>query len=730
MDAEEIAILEEFLTEGYDLLDEIEPKLIQFQQAYNLPAEAKKESLNAIFRVFHSMKGTAGILPLPNIALLVHTAESLLALFRKGKAAYRSEHTAVFLQAIDLLRKLFRQVGAEKHDRGFEEPVNRLCGDLKAIIQSVTETNAGNSVPAPPAPEQPGPPPASGAASAAIPPAELPALESLITPEMTRKFTDEADELLEQVEQHLLGLDRENGPEHLHAAFRCLHSFKGNCGYMGLEDMGRLSHGLESILETVNGRRLKLAPEHISLVLKLVDALRSAVADLSRGGKGAVAAHKDDLNQLVEVLLPQASQNGQPTADKPAAAPQPAAAAPARQDIRVGLGKLDALINLVGELVIAEAMVTTHPAVVGLKDHGVEQVIHQLRRVSQELQDVALSVRMVPLTATFQKMIRLVHDLSIKSGKAVELKLQGGETEVDKNVSELIADPLVHIVRNAVDHGLETPDERERLSKPRTGCVTIKARHESGEVWISISDDGRGLIRDKLLQKGRERGLVAGDGSGLSDAQVNKLIFEPGFSTAEKITDISGRGVGLDVVKKNVEKMKGRIEIQSKPGQGTTFLLRIPLTLAIIEGMLVRVGDTRYTIPLLAIRESFRPRPDQINVLPEGGEIARVRDRFYPIVRLHELFRRPHAATRPEDGILVLVQAERQRACLLVDEILGQQETVIKGLSNYLGAPRGISGCTILGDGEISLLLDVGLLMQFTDQTRPGTVAAAAAKPV
>jgi two-component system chemotaxis sensor kinase CheA len=297
------------------------------------------------------------------------------------------------------------------------------------------------------------------------------------------------------------------------------------------------------------------------------------------------------------------------------------------------------------------------------------------------------------------------------------LKLVGEDTEVDKTVIEHIGDPLVHIVRNAIDHGLESPEARREAGKPETGTVTIEARHEGGEVWIIISDDGRGLSREKILDKARSRGLVHGNGNDLRDEEVFKLVFEPGFSTAEKVTDISGRGVGMDVVKKNIEKLNGRVGVRSRPGQGSDFTLHIPLTLAIIDGMLVRVGDTQYAIPLLSIRESFRPTLRQITRRPDGQETVRVREEILPVLRLHEIFGKQPDTEDLCEGILVIVEADGEPVCLFVDELTGQQQTVIKGLSSYMGRVNGISGCTISGAGDVSLILDVGSLIRKAKET-------------
>ncbi|MDR1535271.1 MAG: chemotaxis protein CheA [Planctomycetota bacterium] len=391
-----------------------------------------------------------------------------------------------------------------------------------------------------------------------------------------------------------------------------------------------------------------------------------------------------------------------------------------RNDIRVDLRKLDGILDLVGELVIAEAMVTRHPVVWDAENESLERAVHQLRRVTNSLQDMATSVRMIPLAPTFRRMTRLVYDLSVKASKQVDLILLGEETEVDRTVIERISDPLVHIIRNAIDHGIEPPAERVALGKPEHGNVTIEGHHEGGEVWIVVTDDGRGLDREAILNKAVSRGLVSGDGSELTDNQVYHFIFEPGFSTAAKVTDISGRGFGMDVVKKNIEKLSGKIDVRSRPGEGLAVVMRIPLTLAIIDGMLVSYGGTQYIIPLLSIRETIRPDLSQVFTTPDGQQMVRIRDELIPIVMLNETFSRVHKSRELSDGILMIVEGEEgDVVALFADELLGQQETVIKGLSGWLKMSRGVSGCTILGDGEVGLILDIGSIVKLARQSTP-----------
>jgi two-component system, chemotaxis family, sensor kinase CheA len=373
-------------------------------------------------------------------------------------------------------------------------------------------------------------------------------------------------------------------------------------------------------------------------------------------------------------------------------------------DIRVNLQKVDTVINLVGELMIVSQMITGN-----IEDNtdGNNRSSRQLNGLITELQDVAMSIRMIPLAGSFRKMVRLVRDLSKKSGKKVQFETRGEDTELDKTVVEQISDPLVHLVRNAIDHGLEGPEEREANGKSSTGKLVIEAKYEGNEVWINIIDDGKGLSREKILQKGIERGLVTEeDAKDWTDSKVFRLIFEPGFSTAAKVTSVSGRGVGMDVVKKNIEKVKGHVDIKSIPGQGSTIGLRIPLTLAIIDGMLLRVGDAVYTAPLLAIKESIQVNPDQVTMVGDR-EVVMIREQLIPVYRLHQLHDVEPQYTKLEEGILVVLEHQDEVFGLFVDELLGQYQTVIKGLSEYLGKVPGVAGCSILSNGEVSLILDV-----------------------
>lgn len=729
------------------------------------------DTINAIFRLFHSMKGSAGFLDLTNLSRVAHAAESLLDLIRAGKIMMDSSHVELLCQSCDFAKEALDLVEREYNDQGLEavaeDMKNRLIQTTELALERIRLGAVASSEG----------PPAARQGEAAPPNKKLAAdsgFELEITPEMVERFAQEADELLQSAEQGLLQwTETKPGAEVVAALFRNIHSFKGNCGFFGYADLERLSHQMESVLDLVKSGKELADGNPAEILLDCLDSLRAAVADVTNGGSGIIATLASQQRQLDALMTPPAGADPpteeEPPAPTPETAPAPLEAAPAavpqapaapqaapsqtapaapktppppkapaaapvsapapakpaagakpaaaqRQDIRVDLDKLDQLINLIGEMVIAENMLIHNPDIAGLELENFHKAGQQMSKLVRELQEIAMTIRMIPVSGLFRRMIRLVHDLSLKAGKKVELVLSGEDTEVDKTVVETITDPLVHLIRNSLDHGLEPPDERIRAGKPEKGVVRLSARHEEGEVWITIEDDGRGLNREKILSKAISKGLIDGDGSDMSDKAIYNLIFQAGFSTADKITDVSGRGVGMDVVKQNIEKIKGKIEVTSKPGQGSRMILRIPLTLGIIDGMMVRVGDTKCIVPTLAIREAFRPQAGAITITPDGQELARVRENFFPVIRLHEVLKKePESRTLP-DGILILIEYQDKGVCLFVDEIVGQQQTVIKGLSDYIGNVRWVSGCTILGDGEVCLILDVGHLVDMFEE--------------
>ncbi|WP_378954142.1 chemotaxis protein CheA [Pelosinus sp. sgz500959] len=378
--------------------------------------------------------------------------------------------------------------------------------------------------------------------------------------------------------------------------------------------------------------------------------------------------------------------------------------------ISVNVAKMDLLMDLVGELVIAEAMVTQNPQLKGLKLDKFYKSVRQLRKITNELQDTVMSIRMIPLSATFHKMNRIVRDMVRKLDKQAELEIIGEQTEVDKNIIESISDPLMHLIRNAVDHGIESVQERITKGKSEVGKIRLSAKNAGGDVLIIIQDDGGGLNKEKILRKAFERGLIETEEISLSDSQIYSFILQPGFSTNETVTEFSGRGVGMDVVVKNIEKVGGTISVDSIEGQGTTMSIRIPLTLAIIDGMNVKVGDAIYTIPLIAIKESFRLKDQNMINDTDDNEMIMIRGECHPVLRLYERFQVQTEVKALKEGIMIMVEADGKSRCLFADSLLGQQQVVVKALPPYIKKTKGIAGCTLLGDGGISLILDVANL--------------------
>ena len=375
--------------------------------------------------------------------------------------------------------------------------------------------------------------------------------------------------------------------------------------------------------------------------------------------------------------------------------------------ISVNISKLDMLLDLVGEIVISEAMVTKNPDLVGLQLDNFKKSSRQLRKLTNELQDIVMSIRMVPVSMTFHKMNRIVRDMSKKLNKEVELEIIGEDTEVDKNIIDHISDPLMHLVRNSLDHGIEGKEERKISGKHEIGKITLEAKNAGSDVFIIVSDDGKGLDKRKIYEKAKLQGLVTKTQEELTDKEIFSNILLPGFSTNENVTEYSGRGVGMDVVQRNIDSIGGTISIESIKGKGSRISIKIPLTLAIIDGLEVAVGKSKYTIPITAIRESFKPKEDEVIEDSEGNEMIMIRGEAYIIYRLHRLFNTSTKITSTNEGIMVLVEDNTKAACLFVDSLIGEQQVVVKALPSYIKKAKGIAGCTILGDGNISLILDV-----------------------
>jgi two-component system chemotaxis sensor kinase CheA len=383
--------------------------------------------------------------------------------------------------------------------------------------------------------------------------------------------------------------------------------------------------------------------------------------------------------------------------------------------VRVKIGRLDKLLDTVGELVIAQTMVGQDEMIVGGKNHELNKKISQAGKIVRELHDLSLILRMVPLKGTFQKMARLARDLSQKNGKKVNFITEGDEVEIDRNMVDMVADPLVHLIRNAIDHGIETPDERSRIGKSESASIYLTASHAEGSIMLTVWDDGRGLNRQKIVDKAVARGLID-SAERMTDQEVWQMVFQPGFSTAEQVTEVSGRGVGLDVVSQTVEALRGRIEIQSSEGQGCAFILRMPLTMAITDGMIVKVGSQRYILPTANIQKAVRPEESDIHTVNERAEMLSFRDELLPVIRLHKLFSIPDAQTQLTSGLLVVIVEGQRRCALFVDNLLSQTQVVTKLLGKGLNQVPGVAGGAIMGDGTVGLILDAAGIISISQQ--------------
>ncbi len=707
-------ILHEFVVDSKEMLEDTEPLLVELEDAYD------EEKINNIFRCFHSIKGGAGFLNLNSIQRLTHSAETLLDMFRKGKLEFASDHLDIMVKVCDQITAILVEVDDNLSDEGFDASIEEICSEIDGIIVGKKPVAKPQPVEEVAVEEEP----------VAEPPEPEPKedeFEIPITDEMITQFIQEAEAGFEKIEEILLILEKFGFEQKLlDDAYRLIHSFKGNCGFMNFRDLEKISHKVETVFDGMKSKEVPTTEENVTVLVNVLDVIRSTVTQIAENGNpsvsgcAAVLGLMDDIIPgLIEKKIPasEVSPVDQPPVldlkeeeKKPdSKAPQAkvtedkAIAKSLQTDIRVNLQKVDTVINLVGELMIVSQMITSN---LSGDSEKTNRSSHQLNSLITELQDVAMSIRMIPLAGTFRKMVRLVRDLSKKSGKQVVFETKGEDTELDKTVVEQISDPLVHLVRNSIDHGIETPDDRLLVGKPATGKLVIEAKYEGNEVWINIIDDGRGLSREKILARAKDRNLVTDEADEWPDSKIYKLIFAPGFSTAEKVTSVSGRGVGMDVVKRNIEKVKGHVDIKTVPGQGSTIGLRIPLTLAIIDGMLLRVGKAIYTAPLLAIRESVQIKSSQVTIV-DGKEVVMIREQLIPVFRLHKLHNIKPDYDNLEEGILIILEHQDDVFGLFVDELLGQYQTVIKGLSDYLGKVSGVSGCSILSNGEVSLILDV-----------------------
>ncbi|ASL26465.1 chemotaxis protein CheA [Azotobacter chroococcum] len=669
-----------FFEEAAELLEDMERHLLELDIESPDP-----EQLNAIFRAAHSIKGGAGTFGFDVLQRTTHIFENILDHLRRGELRLRRDIVDTFLETKDMLQD---QLAAYRNG---SEPDPEAFARICQTLQQMALEELGKQ----------------GPEVAAPMPAPTPVAEPVPAPEPEAVGAPAGEEGTERLRVVLLGV-AEKDRELLIGELGHFGSILGQSGDVQRYEVelatGESADDIEAVLCFV------VEPEQLEIQV--------------------LAAARDEAPQLepetpaAEKAAPAAALAAPPV---PSPAPAPAAAAPQpgptasgkppangngeSTTLRVPVTKVDQIINLVGELVITQSMLDQMLGRLDGATHSeLVNGIALLQRNARDLQEAVMSIRMVPMDFVFSRFPRQVHDLAAKLGKEVELVTVGKSTELDKSLVERIVDPLNHLVRNSLDHGIESPEVREAAGKPRTGRLTLSAQHQGGNILIDVIDDGAGLNRDRLLAKARSNGLAVSDS--MSDDEVWQLIFAPGFSTAEVVSDVSGRGVGMDVVKRNIQSLGGQVQILSRQGQGTTTRIVLPLTLAILDGMSIRAGEEIFILPLNAVIESLQPRSEDIYAMAGTDQLLKVRDEYLPLLPLHQVFGIPGARTRPSECIAVIVQGEGTRCALLVDELVGQQQVVVKNLeTNYRKVP-GVSAATILGDGSVSLILDIADLQR------------------
>jgi two-component system chemotaxis sensor kinase CheA len=681
-----------FFEEAGENLERMEQMLLELDVD-----AADDETLNAIFRCAHSVKGGAATFGFADVAELTHEMETLLDRLRRHELAPAAEMVDVLLQSGDALKaQLARHQGL-----GGDAVDTR---DLLAAIRALVDGQPRPAAPTPPAAATPKPAAAAAPAASASP---LRSLELTVGPLTRPEVADEIAELFRDMPD--LGtiepLDAGQAADGMRR-YKVLTASSDD----ELLDLFSFHVGRDQIRLAALGPGYGFhpgapgAPEPEPPAGEPGYGFFDDAPGAPRGDAAAAAAPAPEPAAPAPVPAAQRSRAA------PRAEPRTAAAVES-STLRVSVEKVDQLINLVGELVITQAMLAqTSKGLDGAPLAHMASGLADLERNTRDLQEAVMSIRMIPMSLVFNRFPRMLRDLAARLGKKVELVTQGEATELDKGLVEKITDPLTHLVRNSCDHGIETPAERLAKGKPEHGTITLVASHQGGSIVIEVRDDGKGLNRAKLLAKARERGLDAPDS--LSDAEVWNLIFAPGFSTAEQVTDVSGRGVGMDVVKKNITALGGTVEIDSAEGYGMSVKVRLPLTLAIMDGMSVGVGDECYILPLASVVESFQVRPGMIRTVGGSGRVVQVRDEYLPVVDLERAFDVPRFDFEHASDIMVVVEAEGARIALLVDELLGQQQVVVKNLEANYRKVQDVSGATIMGDGRVALILDVGSIVR------------------
>ncbi|MBN1763677.1 MAG: Hpt domain-containing protein [Sedimentisphaerales bacterium] len=719
-----------------------QPHVLANLEAAVLSAEKdpSEENRAVIKGILHNFKGEAALMGLEHVARVCHEAETLLA---EEQDTFPGEK---LLLVKDWLQNSMAELSGKSVSESSPPPADRENPEAKTSdpAPKTTEPAAQDNL--------------------VIAESDVP---------LVMDFINESNEHLESAEADLLTIEENpKDTEVINSIFRAFHTIKGVAGFLNLKQIGSLAHATENLLDMARKGNLVLGGSSIDVVFEALDVMKQMLSRLAEaveknqavqtypkltgliGRIKTCTAGESPKPRIGEILVNEGAASsrqvrdalheqrsgesdkkvGEILVDKEATAPpaidqalriqQAATGSPGRDTkkvttentVKVTTSRLDALINMVGELVIAQSMVSRDVEEHFHTNQRLERNGRHLEKITRELQELSMSMRMVPVQGVFQKMARLVRDLSRKAGKEIEFSISGAETELDRNVVEAIADPLVHMVRNSVDHGIEPAADRQKAGKNPVGRIELSAYHQGGNIVIEITDDGRGLNRDKILKKAIAGGLVK-EGQEMSDQDVYRLIFHAGLSTAEKITDVSGRGVGMDVVRKNIEALRGRVDIDSRPGRGSIFSIRLPLTLAVIDGQVMTVGQESYIIPTISIEQSLRPEPDQVKTVQGGrGEMVLLRGELVPLVRLYRLFGIEPEHTDCSQALIVVVADGQKRACLQVDSLLDQQQVVIKSLGDYLGNIKGVSGGAIMGDGNVSLILDVPGLINLAIQ--------------
>jgi two-component system chemotaxis sensor kinase CheA len=678
---------EAFFDESFEALDTMEASLLKLDIGAPEP-----ELINTIFRVAHSIKGGSATFGFDEVASFTHTCETLLDELRSNRMQVTRQITDLLLKSVDVMREMLRAV---QH----KEPVDaQRVADVQFDMELAIAQK--DSAPAP---------------SAASPSTQVEA-----APATSEQPAAAAHRWRIQFRPYPQLFAHGNDP------LRMMRE---------LAEVGDLTVKTDA---SALPRLAELDPASCYLSWDLTvetEATREVIDQVFDWAEGdcelvvsdELATGSAPQTQTAEVAAPKTDAPAPAAKSEQAPAPRPQLHAVGEHDtpkhglgdgssIRVSTEKIDELMNTVGELVITQSMLMQLGAKVsGPVAEQLRSGLAQLERNMRELQESVMRTRMLPISFVFSRFPRMVRDLSSRLGKQVDLKMSGEQTELDKTVLEKIGDPLVHLVRNSVDHGIEMPDARIAAGKPPTGTVYLEAYHKGGNITVEVGDDGAGLNKDKILAKARDRGLV-GPSDQLADEQIYDLIFLAGFSTAEQTTDISGRGVGMDVVRRNIKELGGTIEVRSQPGKGSRFIITLPLTLAIVDGQSVCVGDETYIVPLVTIIESLQLKPGMVNKVAGQGEVFWFRDGYLPIVRLYEVFGAKPRTTQLHEGLIMVVEGEGRRVGLFVDDLLGQQQVVIKSLETNFRRVDGISGATILGDGQVALILDVPALVRGASQ--------------